>query len=132
MVFIDTHILFYAVDTADRAKHERAIAVLREVQAHAVISSQVVCELAVNLGKKLGLSPIEIREVLASLGSVAFVGLTLEIVDQAVAFQESHALSFWDSCIVAAAHSAGCTVLLTEDLQHGQVIDGLTVVNPLL
>ena len=39
-------------------------------------------------------------------------------------------LSFWDSLIVAAAASAHCTQLLTEDLQPGQTIRGVTVRNP--
>jgi predicted nucleic acid-binding protein len=40
--------------------------------------------------------------------------------------------SYWDSLIVHCARQAGCAVLLTEDMQHGQVIDGVRVVNPFL
>lgn len=41
-----------------------------------------------------------------------------------------HSISWWDAQIVAAAHATGAEILLTEDLQHGQDLDGLTVVNP--
>ena len=39
-------------------------------------------------------------------------------------------MSFWDALIVAAAHAAECAYLLTEDLSHGQLLDGVLVVNP--
>ena len=42
----------------------------------------------------------------------------------------SPAPRFYDSLIVAAALEAGCTRLLSEDLQHGQQIEGLTIENP--
>jgi len=40
-------------------------------------------------------------------------------------------LSFWDALIVAAAESAYCETLWTEDLNHGQVIRGVRIENPL-
>ena len=53
-------------------------------------------------------------------------------VDQAWALQDRFALNYWDALMVAAAQQQGCTVLLTEDLQHDQRIDGLRIVNPFL
>ncbi len=44
--------------------------------------------------------------------------------------QSRHGLSFYDALIVAAALEAGCTRLYTEDLQHGQKIEGLLIQNP--
>jgi len=46
--------------------------------------------------------------------------------------QERYQLSFWDALVVAAAKAASCRYLLTEDLQAGQDLDGLVVVNPFL
>ncbi len=43
--------------------------------------------------------------------------------------QERHPLSFWDALILAAAAKAGAAILLSEDLDHGQVIEGVTIVN---
>lgn len=49
---------------------------------------------------------------------------------RALALQDRHRFSFYDSLIVAAALEAGCRRLLTEDLQHGQRIEGLRIENP--
>lgn len=40
-------------------------------------------------------------------------------------------LQFWDALILSAAADAGCTLLLSEDMHHGFVTRGLTVLNPL-
>ncbi|PYQ60739.1 MAG: hypothetical protein DMF53_16455, partial [Acidobacteria bacterium] len=44
--------------------------------------------------------------------------------------QDRFRLSWWDALIVSAARSAECPYLLTEDLQHGQDLDGVRVVSP--
>jgi predicted nucleic acid-binding protein len=51
---------------------------------------------------------------------------------RALSLQERYGYHFYDAMIVAAALSAGCTTLYTEDLQHGQQIEGLRMVNPFL
>ncbi len=53
-----------------------------------------------------------------------------ELMQQAFVIEDQFALSFWDSLVVAAARRARCPLLLTEDLQDGQDLDGLLVVNP--
>jgi predicted nucleic acid-binding protein len=52
------------------------------------------------------------------------------IVEGAWDLQDRYSLSFWDALIVAAAHATECEYLLTEDLSHGQVLDGVRVVSP--
>ena len=54
----------------------------------------------------------------------------LALIERAWRLQERYALSWWDALIVAAAQSSGCAVLLTEDLQHGQRLGEVTVINP--
>ena len=51
-------------------------------------------------------------------------------VDRAWAVQDRFGYSSWDSLIIAAALGAECDYLLTEDLQDGQEIDGLTIISP--
>ena len=58
--------------------------------------------------------------------------LTRETHAKAVILARDDQLSFYDALIVAAALEAGCDTLLTEDMQHGRVIQGLTISNPLL
>jgi predicted nucleic acid-binding protein len=50
----------------------------------------------------------------------------------AIDLHRLHGLSFWDSLILRCARQSGCRVLLSEDMQHGQVIDGVRIVNPFL
>jgi len=54
------------------------------------------------------------------------------ILERGWKIQDRYHLSFWDSLIVAAAKSAGCRYLLTEDLQANQDLDGVMVVSPFL
>jgi hypothetical protein len=54
------------------------------------------------------------------------------LLEHAWKIQDRYRFSFWDSLIVAAAKAASCRWLLTEDLQPGQNLDGIIVVNPFL
>ena len=58
------------------------------------------------------------------------VTVDLAILERGWHIQERHLLSWWDALIVAAAQSCGCSVLLTEDLQHGQIFGRVRVVDP--
>ena len=53
-------------------------------------------------------------------------------MESAWAVESRWALSYWDALVVAAAQQQGCSHLLTEDLQHGQQVDSLRIVNPFL
>ena len=67
----------------------------------------------------------DVRELFDSIRPV-----DIETHEAAVALAEAHGFSFYDSLIVASALQAGCETLLTEDLQDGRRIDGITIVNP--
>jgi predicted nucleic acid-binding protein len=56
--------------------------------------------------------------------------LTLDVLRTALRIRQACGFSFWDSAIIVAALAIGCDRLYTEDLTDGQVVDGLTVVNP--
>ena len=71
-----------------------------------------------------------VREEILDLLSWQPIVVDFVIIDVAWRIQDRYRLSFWDALIVAAAKSASCRYLLTEDLQSGQKIDGVTVVNP--
>lgn len=51
-------------------------------------------------------------------------------VQSAFRIEREAKISFWDALIVACAHQNGATHILSEDMQHGQVIAGTTIVNP--
>lgn len=52
------------------------------------------------------------------------------VIEAAGRVRKRFSLSFWDALIIAAAQAAGCSHLLTEDLSHGQDLDGVRVVSP--
>jgi predicted nucleic acid-binding protein len=56
----------------------------------------------------------------------------LETLERAWEIEDRFAFSWWDSLILAAAVDMRCRHLLTEDLQDGQVVDGVTILNPFL
>lgn len=126
--FLDTNVLLYLLSD-DAAKADCAEAL---VIAGDVISVQVLNELASVASRKLGMSWAEIREVLETIRAVCRVEpISLETHDRGLALSERYGFSIYDSMILASALLAGCNVLFTEDLQHGQSIDGrLTVKDP--
>jgi predicted nucleic acid-binding protein len=127
-VFLDSNILIYAVSDDER---RRAVAEALIVQ-HAVVSAQVLAETAAVLGCKFHLPADTIERVLASIASrVDCRPLTSELVLAAVRLGARLGYSHYDSQVIAAALAAESAVLYSEDMQHGQVIDGtLTIVNP--
>ena len=132
-VFIDTNLLFYAVDTAASEKHHASRAVLATVakEAERVLSSQVLQEFAANGLRKLGLGPEDVRRLIVDLPPHELVRIDQGLVVQALGLVARYHLSYWDACIVAAALHARCRALYSEDLQDGMRIEGLRVVNPL-
>jgi predicted nucleic acid-binding protein len=131
-VFVDANVLIYALDDADRKKQQAAMAWRTELwkSRRGRISFQVLQEFYVKATQKWPLTRAatraEIRDLLAWRPVVVDAG----IVQQGWLIQDRFQLSFWDALIVAAAKAASCRYLLTEDLQHGQDLDGVAVVNP--
>jgi predicted nucleic acid-binding protein len=133
-IFVDTNIFLYAASTApqDARKSQLAAEVIRHPAL--VVSSQVIQEfIAAALRRPaLGLGEPQINAWLGFFTPEQVQLLTLPVIRHAVALRRSFQLSHWDSTIIAAALAAGCRILFSEDLSHGQVFDSLTVQNPLL
>lgn len=133
-VFVDTNVLVYARDRSDETKHRRALdwlAALWEERAGR-LSWQVLQEYYVAATRKLDppRDASDAREDVTSLVTWKPVPVDLRVVDTAWAIQDRYGLSWWDALIVAAAQAGECTYLLTEDLQDGQDLGGVTVVDP--
>lgn len=125
--FIDTNVLIYA-HAADETSEMAREAIL----AGGVISVQVLNEFASVLLRKFRLDWAVIADALAdvrtALGPVRPIDVEIHI--RALALSRSYGFNFYDALIVASALAAGCDALLTEDLQAGQRVEGLTIVNP--
>lgn len=126
-VFFDTNVLLYLL-SHDTRKADRAEELLA---AGGVISVQVLNEFAsVALGKK-ALDFDEVREILSVIRAACSVKpVEIETHELGLALAKRYRFSVYDSLIVAAASRAGCSVLYSEDLGHGQRIERLTIRNP--
>jgi predicted nucleic acid-binding protein len=130
--FIDTNILLYAIDRADPVKQEIAIHL---IETHAkkrtgIISTQVLQEFHSAATRKLGIEAKISRQHLRDFRVFDIVQITPELIENGIDTSLLHQTSFWDGLILAAASAANANELLTEDLSHGQTIDGITVRNP--
>jgi predicted nucleic acid-binding protein len=80
--------------------------------------------------RKAGVTAENARAQILMLQQLETVIVDQELIVGAVDLHMIHRISFWDALVVKGARSAGCGNLLTEDLQHGQVIDGVRVHDP--
>jgi predicted nucleic acid-binding protein len=131
-VFVDTNVLTYLFDYSEPKKQAQAERRLRAETREIFLSTQVLQELYVSLTK--GRKPIATPELAeravreASRYSVIHVDTAL--VFAGIEASRRHRISFWDALIVRAAVQGDCEALLSEDLNAGQVIDGVRVENP--
>ena len=133
-VFLDTNVLVYADDADAGPKRDRAQAILREcfTGAHGVLSTQVLQEFFVVSTRKLGVAAEVARRKVELLARLDVVDIRVELILAAIDLHRLHAVSFWDALVVKCAAASGCGRLLTEDLHHGQTIDGVRIENPFL
>lgn len=126
--FLDSNILIYLA-TEDNLKIARSAELLRE---DCIVSVQVLNEIANVLRRKRGMPWQRVRDFLMTVEGLATV-MPLDIDCHAIGMNvaERYGFAIYDSMIIAAALQARCDVLYTEDMRHGQTIDGLLkIVNP--
>ena len=97
------------------------------------VSIQVLNEYVVTVTQKLkpGMTRDDAWADVAAMQAWAPVSMDWKLLEVARSLQQQHALSWWDTLIVAAAQIAGCDVLYSEDFADGAVLGGVRVVNPL-
>ncbi len=131
--FLDTNVFIYLFDDADERKRAVAERVVSDALArgHAVVSYQVVQETLNVMTRKLGAGTDDARRFLeAVLDPLWQIGPSADLYGAALDVRGRYGFSFYDALIVASALAAGCTRLLSEDLQHGQRVGDLTIVDP--
>ena len=130
--FIDTNILIYALDQHSPQKQAQARELLRAAnsQEKLALSTQVLQEFFVASTRKLYLEPMTAKQILRGFSHFETVLITTSQIDQAIDDSIQYTLSFWDALIVTAADHIHCSELWTEDLNDGQKVRGVTIVNP--
>jgi predicted nucleic acid-binding protein len=134
-VFVDSNVFLYAADAADPRKQRVARDWRDELWKSRLgrVSFQVLNEFYVNVVRLKPAASDEARSEVRDLLAWNPVVVDAAVIEKrAWKLQDRYKLPYWDSLIVAAAKVAGCGFLLTEDLQNGQKLDGVEVVNPFL
>lgn len=133
-IFIDTNILVYAHDTSNRLKRKRAQEILFKgiQEENIVISTQVICELFITLTKKLGMTIANARKEISLLNHILIIELTYPMIIESIDLHKSQKISFWDALIIVAANTSECSILYSEDLNHGQSVKALKIINPFI
>ena len=133
-VFVDTNVLIYAVDEKNLVKRDAACAWLAACwdQRCGRVSTQVLNEFYVNVRKKF---PRQLAQGDARAEIRRYQHWRPWVIDHATietawAIESRYSINYWDALMVAAAQHMGCTMLLTEDLQHDQKIDSVRILNP--
>ncbi len=132
--FIDTNIIIYAYDVTAGKKREVAGNIIAELwnSGHGVISTQVLQEFFVNVVQKIP-KPMEkqqAKKIVRDFLKWHVVVNTGDSIIEAIDICMKSRYSFWDSMIIQAAITGGAAVLVSEDFQDGQRINGVTIRNP--
>jgi predicted nucleic acid-binding protein len=132
-VFVDTNILVYAHDIKAGEKHETAKRIVFELRQTrlGVVSMQVLQEFYSTVTRKLP-KPLPKADARAIVEDFALwcIPTTPEEIKQAFRIEDEAKIGFWDALIIAAAIKSGAKRILSEDLNHGQMIAGIQIENP--
>ena len=135
-VFIDSNVLVYAHDRAAGRRRDLARALIRRLWSDrtGVLSTQVIQEFYVNVRRKAR-NPVSLDEAHRLVED--YLKWEIIVNDErsilgALELEGRYKLSFWDSLILQAAKISGVETVYSEDLNHGQLYDGVQVVNPFL
>jgi len=135
IAFVDSNLLIYAHDRDAGPKREVAIALFDRLWSErtGTLSVQVLQEFFVTVTRKLQttVAKAQAREIVRAYAPWVISPTTPETILRATELSETASIDFWDALIVAAAEQSGAETLYSEDLNHGQLIAGIRIVNPL-
>ena len=133
-IFIDTNVLVYIHLFDEESQDKRKVLqnlLHRRIDAELIINVQVINEFYnVLLRKNIEDNVIQ-EKIHSQLEICSASELSLKTVFSAWKLREKYKYSYWDSLILASALENSCSILYSEDMQHGQVIeDNLKIINP--
>ena len=132
--FFDTNILCYANDSSDAGKQATALGLIAAAgkAGDGVLSVQVLGEFFhVTVVKRKLLTAAEAETLLgAYAAAMTVLPVELPLVQSAMRIHRRYQTRYWDSLIIAAAAQHGCTEIVSEDLNDGQLYEGVRVRNP--
>jgi predicted nucleic acid-binding protein len=125
--FLDTNIVIYAY-SLDATKKQIATDLLSDSPT---ISTQVLNESISVFRRKQLIPDGQIHKAVDKLSLLCRVQqISVDTIRQAIDLINRHQFSYYDALMIASAMEAGCTTLYSEDMQHGQIVGALKLVNP--
>lgn len=130
----DTNVLVYAADVDAGERHAWAADLVeRATRVDGVLTLQCLSEFFSVMTRRGKVPPKTAAELVGRLTAVfPVVSANEHCLIQAIGAVCSHRMAFWDAMLWAASREAGCRYLLSEDLQNGRTLEGVTFVNPFL
>jgi predicted nucleic acid-binding protein len=132
---VDTNVLVYAYDRSDPAKQRRAFDVLNRLAAanQGVLSAQILSEFFVVVTRKIP-NPVPVAAAAHSvenyLRSWQVMSITPPLIYEALRGVNQHQMSYWDALVWATAKLNQVPVVLSEDFQHGRILEGVRFMSP--
>lgn len=133
-IFIDSNIFVYTQDENDINKKNKALSVIQNIikDNNGVISTQVLQEFNNVITKKLKFDKLTAKNLVETLSkSFPVQRIEVKMILKAIDISIKTQFSFWDSLILSAAIESNCNILYSEDLNAGQVIEGIRIENPI-
>lgn len=134
--FVDTNILVYAHDASAGDKHIRAKTLIHNLwdSGHGCLSIQVLQEFYVTVVQKIArpMQPEIAAMIISDLSQWRMHVPDIDDVLEAIDIHQRNRLSFWDALIICSAKKLGCADLFTEDLNNGQIYEGIKAQNPFI
>jgi predicted nucleic acid-binding protein len=120
------------VDAHDKNKQNTARLVLKYLKenGHSVISTQVLQEFYNAAIKKLEYDPSTAKIMMHNFANMELIQNSLATIENGIDISITSDISFWDGLIISAAETAKCGIVFSEDLNDGQIIHGIKIVNP--
>ncbi len=132
--FIDSNIIVYAHDHSEKKKYNISKKLILNgiMDENIVISTQVLSEFFVTVTKKIKKKlPVKTaRKEINLLKSLQIIEIDIDLILLAIDISQKYKLSYWDSLIISAAKRSGATVIYTEDMNPGQIIESIKIINP--
>ena len=136
-VFIDSNILVYSYDDSQPYKKALAQEIMSSLarNENGAMSVQVLGEFFRIVTRRIA-NPLSIEQAeaavvtLGSLPALEVLNIDLAMVRRAIATHNRYGVNYWDSLIIAAAERAGCSAILSEDFNTGQLYHSILAVNP--
>jgi len=134
LVFVDTNVLLYEVDTTDISKQSTAHRWIESLWLHgnARVSWQVLDEFYANAVGKLGAPALIIRRLVDTYTLWEPSEFTFPLIQRAWHWTDHARLNYWGALILAAAERSGCRWLLSEDFAHKRKYGSVEAINPFL